>query len=212
MRRQRWWFLGVFVQIGHILRKDFPVTIGQLRQFGCCCGSGRSVFFWSGSSSSACTITHYVVGTGWYSRTGGTPICTTYCSCCGRSNGRYSNSGSGSRSSCSGSYWSGPVFCSGFFLFKITITGVGFELGDINKIVDPSLNIGYSRLVGCKPPFVINNKFKRVFATFKVVNIGKIVTTAVHRNLTAPAIECPGNVDLASTVFPTKDSRDSVII
>lgn len=44
------------------------------------------------------------------------------------------------------------------------------------------------------------------------MNVGKIISRAMHRNLTTPSVKCPRNVDLSSAVFPPKDRRYGIII
>mmetsp|Transcript_18145 Transcript_18145/g.26943 ORF Transcript_18145/g.26943 Transcript_18145/m.26943 type:complete len:204 (+) Transcript_18145:514-1125(+) len=104
------------------------------------------------------------------------------------------------------------IFCRRLFFFKIFVTRIGFKICYINKIVDASFNICNGRLIGSKPPFIIDDKLKSMFSTFQIVNVGKVVTRSMHRNLSTPSIEGSCNVNLSSTMFPTKDSWYSIII
>ena len=61
-------------------------------------------------------------------------------------------------------------------------------------------------------PFVIHNKFERMFPSLQVVDVCEIVTGSVHRNLSRPSIEGTRDIDLTSTVFPAKDSWNGVVI
>mmetsp|Transcript_9651 Transcript_9651/g.18437 ORF Transcript_9651/g.18437 Transcript_9651/m.18437 type:complete len:318 (+) Transcript_9651:163-1116(+) len=104
------------------------------------------------------------------------------------------------------------VFRRGFFFLKLSVTGIGLEIRHINKIIDATFNVGDGGLIGGKPPFIVHNKFKGMLASFEIVNVGKIITRPVHRDLTTPSIKCPRNVDLPSPVFPPKNRWHRVII
>ena len=50
------------------------------------------------------------------------------------------------------------------FFEKVIITSVGNKLSNIYKIIYSPFNICNGGLVGCKTPFIINDKFESVFS------------------------------------------------
>lgn len=97
-------------------------------------------------------------------------------------------------------------------LLERLVSRVRLEIGDIDEIIDPSIDIRHRRLIRCKTPFIIDDEFEGVLAPFEVVDVGEIITGAMHRYLPVPVIEGSGNVDVSPTVFPAKDRGYDIIV
>jgi len=97
-------------------------------------------------------------------------------------------------------------------LFKGFIPRVGFEIRDINEVIDAAIDVRHGGLIRRKPPFIIDDKFKSMLSPFKIMNVGKIITGAMHGYLSRPFIECSGNVYVTTAVFPSKDGGYDIIV
>mmetsp|Transcript_31336 Transcript_31336/g.72131 ORF Transcript_31336/g.72131 Transcript_31336/m.72131 type:complete len:262 (-) Transcript_31336:155-940(-) len=178
--RWKWgWFLGVLIQIGHVLRKDLTITIGSI--LAGLLGVGRLGRLVGGCSR----------------RLG-----------CGATRG----SGRGRRTSGGGFLGTSSVFRRGLLLLKVLVARVGLEFRHVNEIVDSTFDIRHRRLIGSKTPFIIHNKLEGMFASLEIMNIGKVISRSMHGNLSTPSIEGSRNVHLSSSVLPTKDRGNGVIV
>jgi len=111
--------------------------------------------------------------------------------------------------------WKGTVAAvlgSGLFFFEFAISCVGFEVGNIDKVVYASFDVSNSRLIGCEAPLVVDDEFKSMLASLEIVNVCKVIARSMHGNLPGPAIESSCNIYLPSPVFPAKDSGYSIIV
>mmetsp|Transcript_27911 Transcript_27911/g.66471 ORF Transcript_27911/g.66471 Transcript_27911/m.66471 type:complete len:249 (+) Transcript_27911:2103-2849(+) len=94
---------------------------------------------------------------------------------------------------------------------ELLVATVGLEFGDVNEVIDPPLDVGNGGLVRRESPLVVDDELERVLAALEIVNVGEVVTAAVHRYLPRPAIECPGYVHISPSVLPPKHCGDGVL-
>lgn len=48
-------------------------------------------------------------------------------------------------------------------VLEFLIARVRLKVGNINEVINPALDIGYRGLIGSEAPFIIDNKFERMF-------------------------------------------------
>ena len=98
------------------------------------------------------------------------------------------------------------------FRLELRISRVWLEISNINKVINPSFNVGHGGLIRRESPLVIDNELEGMLPALKVVNVGKIIPGSMHGYLTRPAVKCAGNVDVSTTMFPSKDGGDRVFL
>jgi len=98
------------------------------------------------------------------------------------------------------------------FGLEFLVARVGLEIGDVDEVVDPAFDVGDGGLIGGEAPFVVDDEFERVLPAFEVVDVGEVVTGAVHGDLSRPSVEGAGDVDVAAAVLPPEDRGDGVLL
>mmetsp|Transcript_27719 Transcript_27719/g.52216 ORF Transcript_27719/g.52216 Transcript_27719/m.52216 type:complete len:349 (+) Transcript_27719:376-1422(+) len=97
-------------------------------------------------------------------------------------------------------------------VLKLLVPRVCLEIRHVDKVVNTTLNISHRGLIGSESPFVVDDKFKRVLPPLEVVDVGEVISRAVHGDLSGPSVECSRDVNVAPAVFPAEDGGDRVLL
>mmetsp|Transcript_27095 Transcript_27095/g.58769 ORF Transcript_27095/g.58769 Transcript_27095/m.58769 type:complete len:265 (+) Transcript_27095:292-1086(+) len=95
---------------------------------------------------------------------------------------------------------------------KVSISDVGLEVGNVNEVVDPTLNVGHGGLIGGEAPLVVHNELEGMLPPLEVVDVGEVIAGAVHGDLTGPAVERSRYVNLPPPVLPAEDRGDGIVV
>jgi len=97
-------------------------------------------------------------------------------------------------------------------VLKLLVPRVRLEIRHVDKVVNTTLNVSHRGLIGSESPFVVDDEFKSVLPTLEVVDVGEVITRAVHGDLSGPSVECSRDVNVAPAVFPAEDGGDRVLL